>query len=66
MAAYIRLEEGSGLSDEDIREYCREFLAYYKIPKFIKFVDSYPLTVTGKIQKFQLRIQSKDDFELDI
>lgn len=66
VAAYIRLEEGSGLSEEDIREYCRESLAYYKIPKFIKFVDSYPLTVTGKIQKFQLRSQSKDDFELDI
>ena len=49
-----------------MKEYAKERLAYYKVPKFIKFVDEYPLTVTGKIRKVALREQSPDDFDLDI
>ena len=51
---------------DDAKKYAKAKLAYYKVPKFVKFVDSYPLTVTGKIQKFELRNQSVNDFDLDI
>ena len=66
VAAYIRLKEGSSVTANSVQAYAKSRLAYYKVPKFVKFVDSYPLTVTGKIQKFELRNQSVNDFDLDI
>ena len=51
---------------EQVKEYAKTRLAYYKVPKFVKFVESYPLTVSGKIQKFELRNQSPNDFVLDV
>lgn len=43
------------ITKEDIYEYCKGKIANYKIPKYIKFVTEYPLTVSGKVQKFILR-----------
>lgn len=45
----------NSISKEDIYEYCKGKIANYKIPKYIKFVTEYPLTVSGKVQKFILR-----------
>jgi fatty-acyl-CoA synthase len=42
-------------SDEDIRAFCRGSIAHFKIPRYIKFVDSFPTTATGKVQKYLLR-----------
>ncbi len=42
-------------SEEEIRAFCKGKIAHYKIPRYIKFVDEYPMTVTGKIQKFKMR-----------
>lgn len=47
----------NSISKEDIYEYCKGKIANYKIPKYIKFVTEYPLTVSGKVQKFILREQ---------
>jgi fatty-acyl-CoA synthase len=44
-------------SAEEIREFCRGQIAHYKVPRYVKFVDSFPMTVTGKVQKFLLRQQ---------
>ena len=57
IAACIRLRDGEQASAEEIRGFCRGRLAHYKIPRFIRFVDEFPLTVTGKVQKFVLREQ---------
>jgi fatty-acyl-CoA synthase len=54
MAAIIR-KKGIELSEEEVREYCQGKIANYKIPRYVKFVDSYPMTASGKIQKFKLR-----------
>lgn len=54
MAAVI-VKKGTTLTEDDIRNYCRGRIANYKIPKYIKFVDTYPMTASGKIQKFKLR-----------
>ena len=40
---------------EDVEEYCRENIAYYKVPEYVDFVDDYPMTASGKIQKYKLR-----------
>ncbi|CAL95683.1 AMP-binding protein [Azoarcus olearius] len=65
LCAWIILREGAELSANDVRAYCQGQIAHYKIPRYIKFVDSFPMTVTGKIQKFQIREQMKRELALD-
>ncbi len=55
VAAFIKLKEGQSLTEEEIRDYCRGLIARFKIPKYIFFVDSYPMTASGKIQKYKLK-----------
>ena len=57
LCAWIKLKAGTQASDEEIRSYCREQIAHYKIPRHIRFVDSFPMTVTGKVQKYLIREQ---------
>lgn len=58
VGAFIILHEGVKMEDEVVREFCRGKIARHKIPKYIFFVDGFPLTGSGKIQKFKLREQS--------
>ena len=61
VAAWIQLKEDQKATPEEIQDFCKEKIAHYKIPKYIKFVDDFPMTVTGKIQKFKMReITSKE------
>ncbi len=53
--AWIQLHAGEHTSEDEIRSYCKEKIAHYKIPKYICFVDEFPMTVTGKLQKFRMR-----------
>src|SRR5581483_11654148 len=62
--AWVRLKEGERAEAEEIREYCRGKIATYKIPRYVKFVDAFPMTVTGKIQKFKMREQSIEELGL--
>jgi fatty-acyl-CoA synthase len=55
LCACIRLRDGHDATEEDIREFCKGQIAHYKIPRYIRFVDEFPMTVTGKIQKFVMR-----------
>jgi len=55
VVAWVKLEANARLSPEDIRKFCEGKIAAYKIPKHLKIVDSFPMTVTGKIQKFKMR-----------
>jgi fatty-acyl-CoA synthase len=55
LCAWIRLREGETMSEEEVRDFCRGQIAHQKIPCFIQFVDEFPMTVTGKIQKFMMR-----------
>ena len=53
--AWIRLKPAHECTQEEIRDYCRGEIAHFKIPELIRFVESYPTTVSGKIQKFRIR-----------
>ena len=53
--AWILLKEPGMTTDRDIKDFCRGKIAKFKIPRYIKFVDTYPMTVTGKIQKYKIR-----------
>jgi fatty-acyl-CoA synthase len=55
LCAWVRLREGLELEAEALREYCRGRIAHFKIPRHVRFVEEYPMTVTGKIQKFRMR-----------
>ena len=57
IAACIRLNEGEQATADELRDFCRGRLAHFKVPRYIHFVDEFPMTVTGKVQKFVLREQ---------
>jgi fatty-acyl-CoA synthase len=65
LMAWIRLRPGaSPLSAESLREYCAGKLAHYKIPRYVRLVDEFPMTVTGKIRKVQMRDESVEILRL--
>jgi fatty-acyl-CoA synthase len=53
--AWIRLKTGESATEDEVRKFCEGQIAYFKIPKHVRFVDAFPMTVTGKIQKFKIR-----------
>jgi fatty-acyl-CoA synthase len=53
--AWIQLHEGKSATEDEIREFCKDKVAHYKIPHYIWFVEEFPMTVTGKLQKFRMR-----------
>jgi fatty-acyl-CoA synthase len=58
--AWIRLKEGEKATDHEIREYCMGKISWHKIPRYIRFCQGFPMTASGKVQKFKLREQSKE------
>jgi fatty-acyl-CoA synthase len=63
--AWVKLKPGEQATEEEIIAYCEGKIAHYKIPRYIKFVDAFPMTVTGKIMKFQMREQSTKELGLE-
>jgi fatty-acyl-CoA synthase len=53
--AWVKLRTEATATDVQLRDFCRKTLAHFKIPRFWKFVDEFPTTVTGKIQKYRMR-----------
>src|SRR5437879_10309021 len=49
--AWVKLRDGATLTDEEVRDHCRGRIAHFKMPRYVMFVDEFPMTVTGKIQK---------------
>jgi fatty-acyl-CoA synthase len=55
VCAWIKLRAGETATAEEIRDFCRGKIAHFKIPRYIEFVDEFPMTVTGKVQKYVMR-----------
>ena len=55
IVAWIQLRAGERATEEEIRAFCKGRIAHYKVPRQIRFVDEFPMTVTGKLQKFRMR-----------
>ncbi len=64
LCAWIILRDGNSSSEEDIRNFCKGQIAHFKIPRYIKFVDSFPMTITGKIRKIEMREITKVELNL--
>jgi fatty-acyl-CoA synthase len=55
VCAWVRLRPGEDATEEDVRAFCRSQIAHYKVPRYVRFVDAFPTTVTGKVQKYVMR-----------
>jgi fatty-acyl-CoA synthase len=55
VGAFVIRKDGATISEEDVRDFCRGQIANFKVPKYVFFVDAYPMTASGKIQKYKLR-----------
>ena len=62
IVAWVQLHPGDSLSVDELKEYCKGKIAHFKVPRFIKFVDEFPMTVSGKVQKFIMRDISVEEF----
>ena len=65
LCAWIILKPDTFCSEEEIREFCRGQIAHYKIPRYIRFVKEYPMTITGKVQKFAMRDKMIEELDLN-
>ena len=65
LIAYVIPEPGASPDPDALREFCRGRIAHYKIPRYVKLVDEFPMTVTGKVQKFKMVEQAIDELGLD-
>jgi fatty-acyl-CoA synthase len=65
LCAWVRLREGQSVGGDELREWCRGKIASFKIPRYWRFVDGFPMTVTGKVQKFKMRETSIAELDLE-
>src|SRR6202522_1252605 len=64
VCACIRLRGGMTATEEEVREFCRAQIAHYKVPRYVRFVESFPLTISGKVQKYLIREQLRTELGL--
>ena len=64
ICAWVKLRPGVSANEDEIKAFCRDQIAHYKVPRYVKFVDEFPMTVTGKIQKFIMRERSINELGL--
>ena len=63
--AWVKLREGAAFDEEAIREHCRGQIAHFKVPRYVRQIDDFPLTVTGKVMKFKLRERGIEELGLE-
>ncbi len=63
--AWVQLAEGASATEDDIKEFCRGKIAHFKVPRYVTFVNEFPMTVTGKVRKIEMREKSIADLGLD-
>ncbi|MEO9223726.1 MAG: AMP-binding protein, partial [Acidimicrobiales bacterium] len=55
VVACVQLRPGAEATEDDVREFCQGRIAHFKVPRYVRFCDEFPMTVTGKVQKFKMR-----------
>ena len=66
LMAWVRVREGETLTEDEVREYCKDRIAHFKRPRYVKFADEFPMTVTGKVQKYKMREQAIEELGLQV
>jgi fatty-acyl-CoA synthase len=65
LCAWVKLRAGSELTEQQVKEYCTGKIAHYKVPRYVRFTGEFPMTVTGKVQKFKMRETSIGELGLE-
>ena len=65
LCAWVKLRPGASLTEQQVREYCTGKIAHYKVPRYVRFSADFPMTVTGKVQKFKMRDTSIGELGLE-
>jgi fatty-acyl-CoA synthase len=65
LCAWIKLRSGEVLTEDEVKAYCKDQIAHYKVPRYIRFVEEFPMTVTGKMQKFLMRARMTEELGFD-
>jgi fatty-acyl-CoA synthase len=65
LCAWVIARPDADLDEDAVREFCRGRLAHFKVPRYVVFVDEFPMTVTGKVQKFKMRETSIEQLGLE-
>jgi fatty-acyl-CoA synthase len=65
LCAWIKVRPGTGLTTEQVREFCTGKIAHYKVPRYVRVTEDFPMTVTGKVQKFKMRETSITELGLE-
>jgi fatty-acyl-CoA synthase len=65
LAAWVRPKEGALLTEDEVVDFCRGKISHFKIPGYVRVVDEFPMTVTGKIQKYKMREAMCEELRLD-
>lgn len=63
VVAWVQLHENETMTEEEVRNYCRDQITHFKVPRYIRFVNSFPMTVTGKFQKFEMREKEIEKYQ---
>jgi len=66
LCAWIRVKQGSAMTEIDVRSFCKDRIAHFKVPRYVRFVEEFPTTVTGKIQKFVMRQRMIEELGLTV
>ncbi len=66
LMAWIRVRDGETLTEDEVRDYCKDRIAHFKRPRYVKFADEFPMTVTGKVQKYKMREQAIEELGLEV
>jgi fatty-acyl-CoA synthase len=66
ICAWVKLKPGESATEDEIKAFCKGQIAHYKVPRYVRFVGEFPMTVTGKVQKFQIRDAMIEELKLDI
>jgi fatty-acyl-CoA synthase len=64
VCAWVKLHPGEEMTIEELRAFCQDQIAHFKIPRYVKFVEAFPMTVTGKVQKFVMRERMTAELDL--
>jgi fatty-acyl-CoA synthase len=65
VGAFVKKQDGADITEGDVQEFCRARMARYKAPKYVFFVDGFPMTASGKIQKYKLRDMAKEELGIE-
>ncbi|MEX0840446.1 MAG: AMP-binding protein [Parvibaculum sp.] len=66
ICAWVKLKPGESATEDEVKAFCKGQIAHYKVPRYVRFVTEFPMTVTGKVQKFQIRDAMIEELKLDV